>query len=160
MATEKRNRQLMIAYYIRKGLSREEAEARYDRPKGTCKVCGGPAATRRKMYCVGCESDRERERARAAFQAKKITRSKEPKQQLVPGRKRGGRGAGVSISQPIQATQCEVVIIPDGLEITRIPSLMPDGVRGRDGDKWEEDPAKARWVEKALERIKNRRTYR
>ena len=153
MATEKRNRQLMIAYYIRKGLSREEAEARYDRPKGTCKVCGGPAATRRKMYCVGCESDIERERARAAFQAKKSTRTKQPKPQFAPARKRG-RGEGISISQPVRAPQCEVVILPDGLQITRIPSIMPDGVRGRCSEPWDEDPAKARWVEKVLERMK------
>jgi hypothetical protein len=97
------------------------------------------------MYCVGCESDVNNERAKAAYRAKKTTRTKAPKPRLVPGRKRGGRGEGISISQPVWAPQCEVVIVPDGLEITRIPSMMPDGVRGRESDRWEEDPAKARW---------------
>jgi hypothetical protein len=112
------------------------------------------------MYCLGCEADVNNERAKAAYRAKKTTRSKAPKPQLVPGRKRGGRGEGISISQPVRAPQCEVVIVPDGIEITRIPSLMPDGVRGRGPEPWDEDPKKAAFVDKVLARIKNRRTYR
>jgi hypothetical protein len=157
---DERRRYQGVRRFIRVyGLTKEEAEARYDRPKGVCKVCGGPASTRRKLYCVGCEADVNNERAKAAYRAKKTTRSKAPKPQLVPGRKRGGRGEGISISQPVHAPQCEVVIVPDGLEITRIPSLMPDGVRGRGPELWDEDPEKARWVEKVLERMNRRKQW-
>lgn len=141
MTTEKRNRQLMIAYYIRKGLSREEAERKTDIPKGICLHCGATAYAPKARTCETCLKKSDSQRAIRWAKEKKP----KPKPKVLRPR---------MIIEKEQPKQIETIILPDGIEIKKIPSMMPPGVRGRGPDPWDEDPAKARWVEKVLERMK------
>lgn len=140
-------RQSAINYYKRKGLTQEEAEARYDRPKGTCKVCGGPAATARAEHCQPCRDDIERRRGREAYHARKA-QQKSVRSAAKPKR---GRGESITIlPKPEAACAPEVIIVPAGLIVTKLPSILPPTIRGAERETWDDDPKKAAFIDALL----------
>jgi putative intracellular protease/amidase len=150
-------RQSAINYYKRKGLTQEEAEARYDRPKGTCKVCGGPAATARAEHCQPCRDDIERRRGREAYHARKADHARARRAAAgKPGRSAAKRGRGESIrilprSENSSAPpREEIIIVPEGMTVTKLPSILPPTIRGAERETWDDDPKKAAFIDAVL----------
>jgi hypothetical protein len=161
LTREQKNRRFSINRYIRNGLTREQAEAKYDRPRGICAHCGRAAHSERARTCIKCQKRIEYERVtKWAKENPEKKRRKLPDigrqassvkpRKVVPGRKTlEGPIAKPRNTEPPPMR----IIVPDGMQVTKIPSMMPDGVRGRGPEPWDEDPKKAAFVDRVLARM-------